>query len=129
MYGTRNSTCKWNLPPNFSLVMMLPVPLTCAAPPSTSFHAAGLLPSSLVQLSRLLPSKRTTAPEGGGVPLTSCLSSGLATVRPLMSQVLSLAAETVSRVRPSAVSASANSQRMAGPPQAQGLQPLGFVTP
>src|SRR5262245_63372275 len=85
MYGTRNSTCSLKLPSNFSLVMMLPPLTTSIAPPSTSFQCAAVLPSVFVQLSRLLPSNRTIASLGGGVLLTSTLSSGLFNFRSPMS--------------------------------------------
>src|SRR5262245_15842560 len=87
MYGTRNSTCSLKLPSNFCLVMTSPLRATTStAPPGTSFHLAGDLPSlRCTQPSRLLPSKSTTAPLGGGTPATSFLSSGLSNFRSLMS--------------------------------------------
>src|SRR5437870_11671824 len=84
MYGTRNSTCSLKLPSNSCLLMMLS-PCASITPLSSSLNPGLPLPSSLVQLSRLLPSKRTMAPSGGGIDFTSTLSSGLATARSLIS--------------------------------------------
>src|SRR2546426_12730110 len=64
-------------------------PRTSQAPPSTSFHFAGELPSFPIQPSRLFPSKSTTAPLGAGALSTSSLSAGFFTLRSLISQVTS----------------------------------------
>src|SRR5204863_6616809 len=65
--------------------------LVMASPPCTSpmpldriFQPGLSLLSRFVQLSRVVPSKSKTAPEGCGSDLASCASSGLAIGRPLM---------------------------------------------
>ena len=51
--------------------MMLPLPTVKM--PSTTGQSAGVLPFSLTQPSRLLPSNKTTAPSGGLAPSLASL--------------------------------------------------------
>ncbi len=72
-----NSTWIW-ASANFALVMMEPLPLTVATPAAMS-QGAGLL-SGVCQASRVLPSKRTVASEGGGTGLERSAAPGLMTL-------------------------------------------------
>src|SRR4051794_7662988 len=67
--GVDHSTCNWQSP-NSPFVTMSPPPVTTSTPPST-FHGAGPSPLAGFHLDRSLPSKSTTASEGG-CPERSC---------------------------------------------------------